>query len=266
MSLLPFTGMPHSGAATFNNSLEIALPAAGLRPFGDVRWSGGGGNVYVQAQANRIYIYSTPISYRVQSLTGPSTFISLSASGSGSGDLDKGLALRGANWYAMRSDGNIERFSFTGTYQQKLSTGLGAAANTVRLGDAGGIVFYQDDNTIFWNELSTNGDLTTAGTQQSQTFSGFASSSSFDFNGDGSKLYIADGTNDEIREYSLSTNYDPSTAGSVTRYDYVSLTSGGAYAVGVTGDLAGLAIDNVGKALVIGSSGLADEMVGIDIT
>jgi sugar lactone lactonase YvrE len=71
-----------------------------------------------------------------------------------------------------------------------------------------------NDDTLYQYSLSTGFDLSTASYDSVSLDVGSQDSTplAFNFNPDGTKMYVSGGTGDEINQYSLSTAYDLSTA------------------------------------------------------
>lgn len=252
MSLIPGGMVPHSGTATFYTATEFDLPSSDN--YTDVTWSTDGLTAYILGDGgfiSRVYEYITPIAYRVQALTEDGS-VTLSPSIGGSSGFNRGLCQNGSFFFAMREDGTgeagphfIERLSLSGTASQKLEITIDTSQlATVRMNTAGTRIFYQDDNVLYWHDLGTARDLTTAGSASSQSFADFTQSRAFSFNTNGTKLFIAsaEAFNRVIWEYSLSTAFDPSTKGTGIERDYSGT---------VTGTIEGITIDSSGDALVV---------------
>lgn len=256
MSLIPGGMVPHSGTATFYTATEFDLV---FDPT-DVVWSTDGLTAYVLGDGgsySRVYEYITPIAYRVQSLIEDGS-VTLSPSVGGSDGFERGLCQNGSFFFAMRSDGTgeagphfIERLSLSGTASQKLEITISTSQlATVRMNTAGTRIFYQDDNVLYWHDLGTAQDLTTAGSASSQSFADFTQSRTFSFDLTGSKLFVASAEigNRAIWEYSLGTAFDPSTKGAGTERDYSGT---------ITTAIDGITIDDNEDALVVSARKLA---------
>jgi len=120
--------------------------------------------------------------------------------------------------------------------------------NGVTFSDTGDKLFIAgfENNNIYEYSLSTSFDVSTASFTDSFDVSGqVGSAKGVTFNNNGDKMFVSDGFNRKIYEYSLSTSFDVSTASFTDSFDVSSQD----------GEPEGVAFNNTGdKMFVTGSS------------
>jgi hypothetical protein len=127
-----------------------------------------------------------------------------------------GLAGDDINEYILTTPFNVATASFVGSFSVFAKV---YNPNAVEFNNDGTKMYVARSFTIVEYSLSTAFVVSTASYAQTDTLTGMTGFlEDFEFNNDGSKLFISVNGDDAIGEYSLSTNYDISTASFIDSY------------------------------------------------
>jgi uncharacterized protein with beta-barrel porin domain len=127
-----------------------------------------------------------------------------------------GLAGDDINEYTLTTPFNVATASFVGSFSVLAKV---YNPNAVEFNNDGTKMYVARSFTIVEYSLSTAFVVSTASYAQTDTLTGMTGFlEDFEFNNDGSKLFISVNGDDAIGEYSLSTNYDISTASFIDSY------------------------------------------------
>jgi uncharacterized protein with beta-barrel porin domain len=127
-----------------------------------------------------------------------------------------GLAGDDVNEYTLSTPFNVATASFVDSFSVFSQV---YNPNAVDFNNDGTKMYVARSFTIAEYSLSSAFDVSTASHAQTDTLTGMTGFlEDFEFNNDGSKLFISVNGDDAIGEYSLSTNYDISTASFIDSY------------------------------------------------